>query len=397
MKMIRETLETKTTDSCDVCVAGGGIAGIAAALSAARGGAKVLLLEKEFMLGGLATAGLITIYLPLCDGMGNQVSFGIAEELLRLSIQHGAEAKYPKAWIENGSFEERRDGARFEVQYNPHIFAILAEQLLLKEGVRILYGTSVCAVHKSENKISHVIIENKSGRCAISVRSVVDATGDADICHFAEENTALFQQGNLLAGWYYYAASGKIFLRQMGASDVPEEYKKIQTAPKPLVERRFSGLDGTELSEMVQLSHKFILDDVLKRRAEGEPDLTPVTIPSIPQIRMTRRICGGYTLDDKEIRVDFPDSVGMIADWRKRGPVYQIPFRTLFGEKIDNLIAAGRCISVTDSMWDITRVIPVCAVTGEAAGLAASMTDNFKTLNIQNLQEKLQERGVLLR
>lgn len=75
----------------DVAVCGGGVAGVAAALAAARHGAKVLLIEKQFALGGLATLGLVTVYLPLCDGLGKQVSFGIAEELLRVSIGHGWE------------------------------------------------------------------------------------------------------------------------------------------------------------------------------------------------------------------------------------------------------------------------------------------------------------------
>ena len=87
---IRENIETAVTASYDVAVCGGGIGGIAAALAAAREGKKVVLLEKQFLLGGLATAGLITIYLPLCDGRGRQVSFGLAEELLRLSITYGA-------------------------------------------------------------------------------------------------------------------------------------------------------------------------------------------------------------------------------------------------------------------------------------------------------------------
>ena len=92
----------------DVIVAGGGIAGIAAALSARRAGAeRVLLIEREFTLGGLATLGLITIYLPLCDGRGRQVSFGIAEELLRLSVSHGAEVPIPDAWQPGGDAEQR--------------------------------------------------------------------------------------------------------------------------------------------------------------------------------------------------------------------------------------------------------------------------------------------------
>ena len=80
-RTIKEELITPITSSCEVCVVGGGVAGIAAALAAAREGAKVTLIENSFVLGGLATSGLITIYLPLCDGMGEQVPFGIAEEL----------------------------------------------------------------------------------------------------------------------------------------------------------------------------------------------------------------------------------------------------------------------------------------------------------------------------
>ena len=84
---------TETNTNYDVAVCGGGIAGISAALAAAREGKKVILFEKQYMLGGLGTAGLVTIYLPLCDGYGHQVSFGIAEELLKLSVTYGAEAR----------------------------------------------------------------------------------------------------------------------------------------------------------------------------------------------------------------------------------------------------------------------------------------------------------------
>ena len=100
MSTLCEKLSTPINYSADVVVAGGGIAGISCALAAARQGAEVLLLERSFMLGGLATAGLVTIYLPLCDGEGTQVSFGIAEELLRLSIEHGDEGRYPAPWLD---------------------------------------------------------------------------------------------------------------------------------------------------------------------------------------------------------------------------------------------------------------------------------------------------------
>ncbi|MGI6004425.1 MAG: FAD-dependent oxidoreductase [Christensenellales bacterium] len=391
--IIEKQRQTHVAAECQVLVAGGGIAGIAAALAAARRGADVLLIERECMLGGLATLGLITIYLPLCDGMGRQVSFGIAEELLRLSIRHGAEDKYPQAWLENGSPEERK-AQRFEVQYNPHLFAVEAERLLLSEGVRILYNTLICGAVKRDDKISHIIIENKSGRSAIEAKSVVDCTGDADVCLLSGEETAVFAQKNVLANWYYYTQSGQVHLAQLGAADIPDEYKD-KDVPAPLVGRRFTGLDGMEISEMLQLAHVQMLKNVLKKR-ETDPSHTPVAMPVIPQLRMTRRIVGARTLDDKQPHTHFDDGIGLIGNWRKRGPVYAIPFSTLYGNRVKNLITAGRCISVTDAMWDLTRVIPACAITGQAAGTAAAMTDSFESLDAALLQKELEKDGAVI-
>ena len=189
---IQETIKTEVVKEYDVAVCGGGFAGISAALASARQGKRTVLFEKQFMLGGLGTLGIVTIYLPLCDGYGHQVSFGIAEELFHLSIKHGAEAKYPDNWLtENGS--RGVNDKRFEVQYNPQLFAILAERLLLDAGVDILYGTYAVGVTLENDKIRHIITENKSGRAAYRVQSVVDATGDCDIAKFAGAPTDTFK------------------------------------------------------------------------------------------------------------------------------------------------------------------------------------------------------------
>ena len=392
---IIERLETAVTKNCDVLVCGGGFGGISAALSAARQGKKVILTEKLFMLGGLGTAGIVTIYLPLCDGLGRQVSFGIAEELFRLSISMGAEAKYPENWLDQSDPEKRTEkDKRFEVQYNPHLFAILAEQLLIKEGVEILYGTYAVSTAVEKDKIAAVICENKSGRFGISAKSVVDATGDCDIAHFSGAPTEKFGQGNVLAAWYYSCGDKGYQLRMLGASDIPDEDKNGKES-KPLIDRRFSGLDGEELSEQTVLSHGQTLSDIKAKRNGGE-NILPVNIATTPQIRMTRRIAGEYTLDTKEMHCRFEDSVGMVSNWKKRGPVYEVPFRTLYSGKIKNLICAGRCTSVTDAMWDIMRVIPCCAVTGQAAGTAAAMTDDFASLPVSELQTQLKKDGVIL-
>ena len=391
---IEETLKTPVKEEYDVAVCGGGFAGISAALASARQGKKTVLFEKQFILGGLGTAGIVTIYLPLCDGYGRQVSFGIAEELLRLSISMGYEDRFPENWI-LGEGTRTENDKRFQVQYNPQLFAILVEKLLIENGVDILYGTYVVGVDVEDDKIRHLTVENKSGRLAYKVGSVVDATGDCDIAKLSGVPTDTFRQGNILAAWYYSLGKAGYNLNTLGFADIPEEDKTEENKVDLLLNQRFSGLDGEELSKQTCLSHQSTYNDIINRR-KTDPDLIPVTLATTPQIRMTRKIIGEYVLLESERHTYFEDSIGMVSNWKKRGPVYEVPFRTLYSKTMKNLICAGRCTSCDETMWDVMRVIPCCAVTGEAAGVAASMTDDFPSLNVSELQEKLKENGVVL-
>ncbi len=392
--MLNETLRTPIIDRYDVAVCGGGFAGIAAALAAARHGKKVVLLEKMYILGGLGTAGIVTIYLPLCDGLGHQVSFGIAEELLRLSIADGAEDRYPANWLDGVGTRTEKD-KRFEVQFNPALFAMKAEKLLKDSGVDILYGAYAVGTEMDGDRISHVIVESKSGRAAYAVCTVVDATGDCDIAHFSGAPTETFKQGNILASWYYSVGADGYKLHMLGFCDIPEGEKKEGHEVKLLLNRRFAGLDQEEISDFLVESHQSTYRDVYKRR-ENDPDFWPVTMATMPQLRMTRRIVGEYTLSAEESHKRFADSVGMISNWRKREPVYEVPFSSLYSAKVKNLITAGRCTSVTEAMWDLMRVIPCCAVTGQAAGTACALSDDFTETDIQSLQDTLEKDGVVL-
>lgn len=377
----------------DIAVCGGGFGGISAALAAAREGKKVILFEKEYILGGLGTAGLVTIYLPLCDGVGHQVSFGIAEELLRLSIKYGAEAKYPENWLD-GIGTRTEEDKRFQVQYNAQVFAILAEQLLTEAGVDILYGSYVIDAAVKDNKIEYLTVVNKTGKTDYYIDSVIDATGDADIAKFAGAPTETYKPGNLLAAWYYFTDAEGYKLKMLGGSRMP---KKLLEDAKvcEMYSNRYAALEAEELSLMTRLSHEQILHDWLKRR-ENDPEAVVSTIATIPQIRMTRRIIGDYTLTYDEMHKHFDDSIGMVSDWRNRGPIFEVPFATLFNSSVKNLIMAGRCTSVDDELWDVMRVIPCCAVTGQAAGTAAAMTDDFSSIDITELQRKLEKSGVVL-
>lgn len=387
-------MKKRNLEGCDVLVCGGGFGGIAAALAAARLGKRVTLLEKQYILGGLGTAGLITFYLPLCDGVGHQVSFGLAEELLRLSISMGAEGEYPDNWLDRKDPAGRTEkDPRFRTKFNPWLFAILAEQALDKAGVKILYGCYGVDVEMEGTRIRAVIVESISGRQRIPARTVVDATGDACIASFAGAPTENHGKGNVLAAWYYGLGREGYQLNMLGFSDVPSEDRDGETPP--LLKQRFVGLDCEEVSEMVRHSHGAILKDVRKKRCQ-DPAWVPTSIATMPQLRMTRRLRGEYTLGDEEMHKYFPDSVGMISDWRKRGPVYEVPYSTLYCADVSNLIMAGRCTSVTDPMWDIMRVIPCCAVTGQAAGTAAALTADFPGMDIRLLQQTLRAQGVIL-
>lgn len=378
----------------DVVVAGGGFAGVAAAVSAARQGARTLLIEREYTLGGLGTLGQIVVYEPICDGLGHQVCFGLAEELLKLSIRYGAQAEYPKYWLEGGTPEQRRE-KRYRTQFNPYVCAIALEQFLLSSGVKLLYGTAVCGLHVEDALAKALIVENKTGRYAFSCKAVIDVTGDANLYKMAGVDTALHAGGNSLVGWHYVLRDQHNQIRKYGRVRVKEHDCAKSDAEKAAEAKRYAAVDAEEITEMMIDSHRFVLEDFLKHGGVSETyDLT--SIATIPQVRMTRRICGAYTMDVSQVHMTFDDSVGMYGNWRQKEDIFEVPFRTLYNGKIRNMLTAGRSISVTDALWDLSRVIPVCAVTGEAAGIAAAISDDFPNLDVADIQKALRRRGVPL-
>jgi len=384
--VIQKERKIPVTKECDVLICGGGTAGISAALAAARQGASVFLCEQEWMLGGLATAGVVTVFLPLCDGMGTQHIFGICEELLHVSIKYGEEARYPDAWLDGCDIEARKK-QRFEVQFNPQMFALAAEQLLIENGVKILYGTKVIDLAMADGKIQTGILNNREGWDAIRPRVVIDCTGDGEVCRMAGEEIRTFAQ-NFASIWAYFSAyQGR-------------EYDGYRLYSENFREnRRYDGTKAEDLNEMMLFLHGKLLERTLEKREKENSRLFPVTMQSIPPVRMTRSIVGAYTLDESEEGKTFADSIGRTTDWRKRGPVFSVPYRCLFG-KTKNLLCAGRNISVTEDMWDITRCIPTCCVTGEGAGVAAALASaqnkNVMDIEIPELQSVLQKNGVLI-
>jgi len=392
---------TPVAGGYDVVVAGGGIAGVAASVAAARNGAAVCLIEKSCTLGGLATLGNVIVWLPLCDGRGRQVIGGLPEELLKLSVadlkadnQPARFIGIPRCWQQGGNPEERKR-KRYEAEFNPASYALALEELVRSAGVKLLYDTRVCAVRHAARRVSHLVIENKSGRSAIACRTVIDATGDADVCFLAGEQTESLDS-NVLAGWFYYFRGGALTLEKL--SEPFNAYASKDGAVGPF----FRGDDADQVT-----AHILGTRDLIRRRLaelrSGQPDtdIQLVSPPAIPCFRMTRRLVGCFSLGEQHMHQWFDDSVGLTGDWRKPGPVYAVPWRTLHGVKNRNLLTAGRCISADTTVWDVTRAIPTCALTGAAAGTAAAMgaqqsKGDVHRLPVPDLQRRLASQGFLL-
>lgn len=385
MKKIREKAKLiEVRDLYDVAVIGGGVAGVSAAISAKRNNAKVCLIEKYCAVGGLATLGNVNFYPPLCDGRGNKVITGIAEEFMKLSISDGY-GKIPDCWLTGHSREKKK--TRLTTEFNPWTFALELEKLLINEGVEILYDTKFSDVIKEGNKITHLVLEDKKGRFAIESKVVVDASGDADVSVCAGENVVSTDK-NVACGWFF-CYDGKRIARYI-FSHKYDPYNKI-------LYDSGRGFSVEQTTQQILASR----ENIRKRLEEIRKEclaLYPLSLPVIPTFRMTRRLKGLMELEESHERVMFQDTVGMMGDWRKPGPVYYIPFSALYAVKTPNLITAGRCISA-NSTWQITRVISVCALTGEIAGTASALLSrlknkNFCSLNIKKLQKILKNQGV---
>lgn len=383
--------QTPVTAAYDVAVVGGGIAGVAAAAAAARRGVRVCIIEKEHALGGLATLGLVAIYLPLCDGKGRQVVGGLGEELLHLSLSLSPRA-LPAPWQSpsKGYCAPKEGVPRYQVEFNPASFTLQLDPWLGALGVDIIFDTRVCACHMQGDNICALIVENKSGRMAIACKTVVDATGDADICAMAGEQTQTMGD-NRRTGWFYYTQV--------------DQGNKLCILNDPLhqpIPQDSRGYDGTNWRDVTQMSldGRAMIRKRLAALEQRDAQAEPSAIFAIPQFRMTRRLIGQSTMAPHAQRHWVQDCIGMCGDWRKSGPIYYIPFTSLYG-KSANLLAAGRCISSQGDAWDVTRAIPACAVTGEAAGMAAAMqvqgnVAHLKQLDVSALQKALLDAGVLI-
>ena len=353
----------------DIVVAGAGIAGVAAALASARRGHKTALIEKQILIGGLATSGLIYIYLPLCDGKGTQVTFGIAEELLKASLEFSP-FDLPEKWGgPKGGYCFRTN--RYECDFSPAGMTLTLDRLLLEAGIDLWLDTRVCAVQQaSDGKITAVEVENSSGRGVVGAKYFVDATGEAVLIRRAGGKTET--DVNYRALWMIERAPGDKLPYVLTDSIHVEAIGGMQPDWQCSGDPR----DARVATEFVRNSWRMGREHFMAEwKAGGSDRFThyPLHLPAMPQFRKIARIRGLETLTTGSEWHSFPSSVGLYADWRRAGKVYETPYGSLIPEDVRGVFAAGRCISTEGDAWESYRVIPSAAMTGEIAGTAAAL------------------------
>jgi hypothetical protein len=235
---------------------------------------------------------------------------------------------------------------------------------------------------------------------------VIDATGDADIAWRA--GAECVEASSKLTMWAIEAslASARRAAEASRASallDVVQLGADAAGNHAPPGSGDLAGTDAEQVTRFILESRKLLREHYMGQQGENGAERHnryPITLPAMAQFRTTRRIAGRATLSGADDGRRFADSIGMVPDWRRPGPVMEIPYNTLLPERIRGLLCAGRCISSEGDAWEVTRVIPAAALTGQAAGAAAVLSVQNDTtpdrVDVAQLQERLLEHGVRL-
>ena len=392
----------------DVIVSGGGVAGVAAAVQAAREGKSVLLAEKSQKLGGLATLGLINLFVPMCNGRGKQIIKGMAEEFFRLSIKYGYDfglspdfvnGEIPKEKLEAYAKEGKKP-PRYMVRFSAEIFALALTELCVNEGVTLLFDSILSTpVYEEENgrtRVRGVILETKSGREYYTASLFVDATGDGDLMYRAGIPTV--ERGNFHS-YSAFMVTLETCRRALECGNISRVVTRATGGKADLYGNRhpedvplYYGTTSEEVNRYL-IKNQLELLDSIKGLDHNSADI--LTLPGMAQFRTTRRVVGEYTLQLEDVFHHFEDSVGAICDFDRRDFLYEVPYRTLYSKKAINVITCGRSASGDGYAWDVLRVIPPAILTGQAAGFACALAldeghGDVAAVNVATLQQKMQ-------
>ncbi len=406
--------QTQILGEYDVVVLGGGPAGIAAAVAAARAGRSTILVERYGFLGGMGTAAGVTNFCGLhanVHGEIRQVVHGVAGDLLaRIDRLGGLNAPHTVF------------GKTSAQAYDTGAYKIAADELLVSAGVRLLFhALGAGLVMASPSRIHAVLVETKSGRGAIVGRCFIDGSGDGDLCAWAGVPFELGDgQGNMLYPSTMFRVNGvdpvranedwSRIPRLMLEAEAAGRYKFPRKTPivrpqKNPIEWRvnltqlanadgmaMNGVDAQELSDAEVLGRQQIASVAgFLTEVPGFEKSYIVDIAPQVGIRETRRIRGHYALTESDVLdcASFDDTIGvngwplelhLAGDVEFRWPKIpesrgfnQLPYRMVVPLQLDNVWVVGRCASMTHEAQSAARVTGACFVMGQAAGAAADL------------------------
>ncbi len=390
----------------DVLVAGGGPAGIAAAIAAAREGARTLLVERYGYLGGMVTGANVVVIMGVGDGRKNLAGGLVAEWRQRLGAM--------------GAAQDLKNDIDYKV--DNETFKWQAQEMILEAGADLLLHTQVCAPIMQEGRVAGAYVESKSGRQAILAQATVDATADADLAYRA----GVPCDNDLHEVTLVMELEGVDKDRLVAYANAhPQEYQAIMAEARRISEgdgsavvgsvRHMKGVDVTDAQALTRAEIKLRREAwealrLLRARLPGyEQARISVTYPQFG-VRQSRRIRGEYMLVDDDLVSSrhFDDGVARLGvyfpDWgptyQLEGLAYDIPYRALVPLGVDGLLVAGRCISCDYRTCNTMRLLTPCIVTGQAAGAAAAVAVEVgcapRAVPIPTLRQALMQQGVYL-
>lgn len=420
MEYIKYNKEIPIRYEVDVFVAGGGPAGVAAAVTAARMGSSVYLAEAGGCLGGMGTAGFVPAFSPFTDGV-NWLAKGIGEEIYNRYLAYGG----------------LKSGIKAEVLKEVY------EDIMLESGVTFTYFTQLIDAVTDDGCVREAVLSSKSGTFGVKANMYVDGTGDGDLAVMAgAQYEKGDERGRLMPGTLCSLWSDVDWSRA-----VPFQHKeKMQEALDANIftvkDKHLPGMcrvgehmaggnlghafgvDGTDevsLTQAVIEQRKRLKEYEVfyKKYIDGFENISLVSTGALMGIRESRRIMGDYVLNlaDFEARANFEDEIGRYCyqidvhaaepeeydtyynDFYKYkykpGESYGIPYRILTPKGLNNLLVAGRCVSTDRYMQGSVRVMPGCYITGQAAGAAAHVAigenTHIRGFDIEILKSKLSE------
>lgn len=446
------TLPVTRSYECDVLVIGGGTAGTGAAICAARHGANTILAERNGVLGGTATAGLVAPFMSSTTPDGKTFLIrGIYEELVDRMVAEGGAIHPLDAQI--GSWTAYRDkGHHGLTTFDYECLKRTLEKMCLEAKVNLMYHMLFIKADVEDGKITATYFATKDGIWKITAKQYIDCTGDGDLAYRAgapmvygdgeggetqavsmffvvrgvdkakmdAHNAKCLAEGDYEGQWYMNEIKAA---REKG--EFPSWRNKIAL---------FENLDGTYTVNMAQsdgvdgLDPKQVTDAEVEGRAQcdaivkflrkyvaGCENCELAATAADLGVRETRRIEGVYTAttEDAKNSVRYPDAIFCCAnsmDIHRKGYVeyiarstnepFYIPYRSLLPLNVDNLLCAGRCAAAERPVMAAVRVMPPCFAMGQAAGTAAALSVkagiNPKDLDTEKLVSTLVADGVYL-